>query len=98
VYVGSSTSLAAHAADTGTQLWSTPVEGGTTSPPVLANGVVYVGTPSSVVALDALTGELLWTGPTDGPVQVPPAVVNGFVYAGTAPLFSGSLYAFGLPG
>jgi outer membrane protein assembly factor BamB len=89
VYAGGCTTLAAHDAISGTQLWSVTTPGivwGIT----YANGVLYACVNSSVAAYDATNGTRLWGG---GLCNVRPIVVNGMVFAA-----NGTLRAYGLPG
>jgi outer membrane protein assembly factor BamB len=71
-------------------------DGGLSSSPVTANGVVYFGDASGhqLVALDELTHKKVWSSKKTiaGAAQTEPIVINGHVYmtAGT------NLYAFGL--
>lgn len=65
---------------------------GSTTSPVLANGVLFHLSGSTMVARNPVTGDALWTSPTVGsPHWQSPIVVNGRIYVTNN---SGSLFAF----
>jgi outer membrane protein assembly factor BamB len=69
--------------------WTFPI--GTSTPPVVANGVVYVGTEDGAMyALNASTGAVSWSVQAGGLFPSSPAVVNGVVYIGS---FDHNVYA-----
>jgi uncharacterized repeat protein (TIGR01451 family) len=69
--------------------WTFPV--GTSTQPVVVNGVAYVGTVDGAVeAMNANTGAVLWNDEIGGTIATSPAVVNGVVYIGS---FDHNVYA-----
>jgi serine/threonine protein kinase/outer membrane protein assembly factor BamB len=71
-------------------IWTfyTKNEPGTSSFPIISNGIVYFGagaTPDNngtLYALNASSGKQLWTYKTTGSINSSPAVANGIVYFG----------------
>ena len=79
--VASTTALTALDATTGSQLWSTPSDGGPLLSPAAAYGRVYAIAPAAgtLAAYDLTDGQRLWSVPSDA--TGPPSVANGVVYA-----------------
>jgi outer membrane protein assembly factor BamB len=77
--------------ESGAELWSTPVDGGT-SPPAVSGDVVYVGVADGyLAAFDRYTGERLWQYRTDAWMLSGPAVSGTMLVAAA---WDGNLYAF----
>ena len=93
-YAPSAGHLRALDASTGGLLWTTEVDGGSSSPAV-DDGVVFVGGSSGLYAFDAATGAPEWTTATGYSAESSPAAANGVVYAvgGRQPPEAGSVYA-----
>jgi outer membrane protein assembly factor BamB len=71
-------------------------DGGITSSPAVANGVVYIGSADyNLYAIDAKTGNELGSYATGGSILSSPLVANGMVYVGSS---DNKLYAFHLAG
>jgi len=84
LYVGSAGTLHAVEADTGSIVWTAPIDADVTSPPALADGVLYVPTgDGDLLVLDAATGATLWTAPTGSRIATQPAVAGGVVFTGS---------------
>lgn len=75
-----------------------PSNGGVTSAPSVADGVVYYanGAGNRLFAYDAANGTPLWNSGTTlkGPVFAAPTIVNGALYAGS---WDHKLHAFSIP-
>jgi outer membrane protein assembly factor BamB len=62
--------------------WQFRGEGGISSPPAAANGLIYAGSNAGYVyALDAQTGQEVWRFQTGGGVNLAPTAAWGLVYA-----------------
>lgn len=99
VYTGSSDDRSAYAfdAETGKELWRTPLMGRAFSAPALTSDTLFIGSEEgqaygggSVFALDRKTGEVLWEFKTGGNVFSSPVVDGGVVFVGSD---DGSVYA-----
>ncbi len=68
----------------GTVLWTTEVDSGVLSSPVVTGGRVYVGTMAGeVLCLNAYSGSVQWSYDTGMAVESSPAVLDGRVYIGS---------------
>lgn len=84
IYVGSTDSLYALDAETGSLKWKYKTGDQIWSSPAVSNGIVYVGSrDSNVYALDAKTGDLKWKYKTGDSIGSSPVVFNGIVYVGS---------------
>jgi outer membrane protein assembly factor BamB len=75
-----------HAVDrtTGTERWTTRLDGPTQSGPVATDGRLYfVGNDGTPIALDAATGRILWTAATAYPAPSQLASDDSTLYLGT---------------
>jgi outer membrane protein assembly factor BamB len=79
--VAATTALTALDAVTGTQLWSTPSDGGAFLAPAAGYGHVFAVAPTAgtLSAYNLADGNRLWSVATDA--TSPPSVANGVVYA-----------------
>jgi outer membrane protein assembly factor BamB len=86
VYVAS-TSRSVHELDplTGEQIWSTRLEGLSTSSPIIGpDGNLYVGTTAgNIYALETENGEVLWSYPLGNTIHASPLIVDDILYVGT---------------
>jgi outer membrane protein assembly factor BamB len=67
-------------------VWTTPLAGQVTGPPVLADGetTVYVGTSAGLLyAVDATDGDVLWTAELGGAPTAEPALADGTLFVPT---------------
>jgi outer membrane protein assembly factor BamB len=99
IYLQSITGAVAFDANTGAQLWLTPLGNDFISAsPVIANGVVYIGSCGSgpnFSGLDAATGSVLWSAAAHC-ISASAAVSDGMVYFGD--YNDNILYAYALNG
>ncbi|HZR41361.1 MAG TPA: PQQ-binding-like beta-propeller repeat protein [Ktedonobacteraceae bacterium] len=81
--------LRAYDAQSGKQLWNTPLDGAVEWAPSVDNGVVYVSAyaeltkPEEVAALNINDGSIKWHVQVPAGIMTTPTVVNGVVYVST---------------
>ncbi len=87
IIIATSSTVSAHAPDTGKTIWSTECLAGEVGPsPTYHNGVIFVANEfASAVALDALSGKILWQkDELDLPDVATPLATDGKVYLATS--------------
>lgn len=68
----------------GVEVWTTSINGNSTSTPAVHDGRVFIGSDdANVYALDAETGAYDWSFQTGGQVWAAPAVADGKVFVGS---------------
>ncbi len=91
IYIGGASKIVALEADSGVEVWQTPVSGPVHGTPAVAGDTLYFGLlDKRLHAVRLETGRIIWSYEGDGPFSGSVAVDNGTVYAGSQ---DGNVYA-----